>query len=126
MDRAINKHEQYLNTLLRVQLSDDDFAQLTKQRRFEIRAPPSQNQKSTAECLAWVVSRVEQQGDDNGNNGGTNNIYETVMKPLDLMVRSGARLLIVKKKPKSRTKRGRLHLQQNSDDASTKIGTYEQ
>ncbi|KAL3805114.1 hypothetical protein HJC23_003342 [Cyclotella cryptica] len=28
-------------------------------RRFQIRAPPSPNHLSTAECLAWVASRVE-------------------------------------------------------------------
>lgn len=47
-----------------------------KQKRFGIRTPPSPGQLSTAECLALVVSRVENDPE----------IYETIMKPLDLMV----------------------------------------
>ena len=47
------------------------------QRRFQIRAPPSPNHLSTAECLAWVVSRVEKNP----------LIYETISKVLDHMVR---------------------------------------
>lgn len=46
------------------------------QRRFEIRAPPSPNHLSTAECLAWVASRVERDPV----------IYESIMKVLDHMV----------------------------------------
>lgn len=45
-------------------------------RRFEIRTPPSPDHLSTAECLAWIASRVE----------SDSNIYETLMKPLDYMV----------------------------------------
>eukprot|EP00559_Dactyliosolen_fragilissimus_P005953 CAMPEP_0184863350 /NCGR_PEP_ID=MMETSP0580-20130426/10596_1 /TAXON_ID=1118495 /ORGANISM="Dactyliosolen fragilissimus" /LENGTH=207 /DNA_ID=CAMNT_0027361635 /DNA_START=276 /DNA_END=899 /DNA_ORIENTATION=- len=47
-----------------------------KAKRFDIRTPPSENYLSTAECIAWVVSKVE-------NNPL---IYDTLMKPLDLMV----------------------------------------
>ena len=46
------------------------------QRRFEIRAPPSPDHLSTAECLAWIASRVENNLD----------IYEGIMKVLDYMV----------------------------------------
>jgi DTW domain-containing protein YfiP len=45
-------------------------------RRFEIRAPPSPNHLSTAECLAWVASRVERNPD----------IFESITKVLDYMV----------------------------------------
>lgn len=45
-------------------------------RRFDIRTPPSPQHLSTAECLALVVSRVEENPE----------IYDTIMKPLDLMV----------------------------------------
>jgi len=48
-----------------------------KPRRFDIRTPPSENHLSTAECIAWVVSAIEQDG----------SIYETLMKPLDYMVK---------------------------------------
>lgn len=46
------------------------------QRRFEIRAPPSPNHLSTAECLAWVASRVERNPI----------IFESITKVLDYMV----------------------------------------
>ncbi|KAL7461371.1 hypothetical protein ACHAXS_001791 [Conticribra weissflogii] len=46
------------------------------QRRFHIRAPPSPDHLSTAECLAWVASRVE----------GNPLIFESIMKVLDYMV----------------------------------------
>ncbi|KAL3782722.1 hypothetical protein ACHAWO_008303 [Cyclotella atomus] len=46
------------------------------QRRFEIRAPPSPDHLSTAECLAWVVSRVERNPV----------IFESITKVLDYMV----------------------------------------
>mmetsp|Transcript_27292 Transcript_27292/g.55114 ORF Transcript_27292/g.55114 Transcript_27292/m.55114 type:complete len:225 (-) Transcript_27292:10-684(-) len=46
------------------------------QRRFYIRAPPSPDHLSTAECLAWIASRVE----------GNPLIFESIMKVLDSMV----------------------------------------
>ncbi|KAK1741631.1 DTW domain-containing protein [Skeletonema marinoi] len=52
--------------------SNDAFVQ----RRFQIRAPPSPDHLSTAECLAWIASRVE----------GNSDIYEGIMKVLDYMV----------------------------------------
>jgi DTW domain-containing protein YfiP len=47
------------------------------QRRFLIRTPPSPDHLSTAECIAWIASRVE-------NNP---QIYESVTKVLVYMVR---------------------------------------
>ena len=46
------------------------------ERRFQIRTPPSPDHLSTAECLAWIVSRVE-------NNP---HIYQSITKALDYMV----------------------------------------
>ena len=46
-------------------------------KRFDIRTPPSPEHLCTAECLALVASRVEENPI----------VYETIMKPLDLMVR---------------------------------------
>ena len=46
------------------------------QRRFQIRAPPSPDHLSTAECLAWIASRVERNP----------HIFEGIMKVLDYMV----------------------------------------
>jgi len=46
------------------------------ERRFQIRTPPSPDHLSTAECLAWIVSRVE-------NNP---RIYQSITKALDYMV----------------------------------------
>jgi len=46
------------------------------ERRFLIRTPPSPDHLSTAESIAWIASRVE-------NNP---QIYESIMKALDYMV----------------------------------------
>ncbi|KAL7549829.1 hypothetical protein ACHAWF_014649 [Thalassiosira exigua] len=46
------------------------------ERRFRIRTPPSPDHLSTAECLAWIVSRVEHNPI----------VYQSVMKALDCMV----------------------------------------
>lgn len=46
------------------------------QRRFQIRAPPSPDHLSTAECMAWIASRIE----------SNSKIYEGIMKVLDYMV----------------------------------------
>jgi len=75
MDRANLQHGLYPTNTLRVQLSEQDLVGLSP-RRFDIRTPPSPQHLSTAECLAWVVSRVEERPE----------IYDTLMKPLDLMV----------------------------------------
>jgi len=76
MDRANMDHQLYPPNTLRVQLTAKDLQNLTTLRRFDIRTPPSPQHLSTAECLAWVVSHVE-------NNPA---IYDTLMKPLDCMV----------------------------------------
>ena len=73
MERASQfpPHTQY------IQLdADTDLCNLPTPKRFDIRTPPSPAHLSTAECLALVVSRVE----------GNPLIYDTIMKPLDLMV----------------------------------------
>ena len=48
------------------------------ERRFQIRTPPSPDHLSTAECLAWIASRVEHNPD----------IYQGIMKTLDYMVKT--------------------------------------
>jgi DTW domain-containing protein YfiP len=102
MDRA-NQEHYARHGIKRVQLGATDFHELfvhentnssssssssssgngnnsrsrSKAKRFDIRTPPSERHLSTAECLAWTVSKIEQQ---------PNEIYETLMKPLDLAV----------------------------------------
>lgn len=46
-------------------------------RRFDIRTPPSANHLSTGECIAWVVAVIE----------NAPSLYETLTKPMDLMVK---------------------------------------
>ena len=81
MDRANLQHGLYPTNTLRVQLSEQDLVGLVP-RRFDIRTPPPSPSPqhyyylSTAECLAWVVARVEERPE----------IYDILMKPLDLMV----------------------------------------
>ena len=79
MDKANAQNHLYPPNLQRVQLTERDDLQTILQshpRRFDIRTPPSPCHLSTAECLAWVVARVE---DDP-------TLYDTFMKPLDCMV----------------------------------------
>ena len=101
MDRANIQHGCYPSSLLqRIQLTPSDFdhpffmeeqrqrldndndSDAPSFRRFSIRTPPKANTSdnivylSTAECLAYVLARIERQDD----------IYATIMKPLDLMV----------------------------------------
>ncbi|KAL7486605.1 hypothetical protein ACHAW6_012211 [Cyclotella cf. meneghiniana] len=67
------------DTIEKTSTDSTDSALETKpfvQRRFQIRAPPSPNHLSTAECLAWVASRVE----------GNPAIFETITNVLDYMV----------------------------------------
>jgi len=73
------EHQLYPANLQRVQLTEHDDLQTILQqhaRRFNIRTPPSPEHLSTAECLAWVASKVEEDPI----------IYDTLMKPLDSMV----------------------------------------
>ena len=62
-----------------IQIALDEVAARTgtfRPNRFEIRTPPSVDHLSTAECLAWVVATIEENP----------MIYETLLRPLDLMV----------------------------------------
>jgi hypothetical protein len=79
MDRANVQNNCYPKHMLRVQLSEQDFDSSFKPRRFDIRTPPTDQHLSTAECLALVLSRIE--------HDEHRIIYDTIMKPLDLMVR---------------------------------------
>jgi DTW domain-containing protein YfiP len=70
MHTANLKNKVYPPNMQIVQLSD------LPDSRFDIRRPPADNQWSTAEALAYVVSRVE-------DNAG---LYASMIKPLDCMV----------------------------------------
>ena len=76
MDLYNTQREKYPAHLQRVQLSPRDLRSMERPKRFAIRTPPSEQHLSTAEALAWVVAKVE----------GDESIYQTLMKPLDLMV----------------------------------------
>jgi DTW domain-containing protein YfiP len=104
MDRSNVQHDCYPSSIMqRIQLTPSDFdhpifAQQQQQQqqhgnftsndtavalhRFSIRTPPKSDAKSnmiylsTAECLAYVLARIER----------NDSIYYTIMKPLDLMV----------------------------------------
>ena len=75
MDQANQCTHQYPAHMTRIQLTMEDLRNFTP-RRFDIRTPISDQHLSTAECIAWVLSKVE----------GKPEIYDTIMKPLDLMV----------------------------------------
>ena len=77
MDKANIQNECYPKHMLRVQLSELDF-DCFKPRRFDIRTPPTDQHLSTAESVAFVLSKIEEDH--------SHIIYDTIMKPLDLMV----------------------------------------
>jgi DTW domain-containing protein YfiP len=74
MDRANAPY--YPPHMIRVQLKPTDDVPNFSPGRFDIRTPPSQDHLSTAECMAWVASRVERD----------ESLYESLLAPLDYMV----------------------------------------
>lgn len=79
MENACTIHKVWPSNLIRVKLSPANTNKILhdfQPRRFDIRAPPSPNHLSTAECIARVLTLVE-------NNVS---IFDVLMKPLDLMV----------------------------------------
>jgi len=91
MDKSCTQYDMYPSHMIRVKLdpikdADGMFvvggtnvATISQFQpgRFSIRTPPTPKHLSTTECIAWVVSIVEE------NRG----IYDTLMRPLDLMVK---------------------------------------
>jgi DTW domain-containing protein YfiP len=73
MHMANQSTGQYPSHMICVALNADDWE---FQNRFDIRTPPSPNHLSTAECIAWVISVIEEDP----------LLYDTLMRPLDLMV----------------------------------------
>ncbi|CAB9519508.1 DTW domain-containing protein 2 [Seminavis robusta] len=83
MDRANQPY--YPSHMKRVALSwDDPLRPTTVPFRFDIRTPPSQVHLSTAECIAWVLSALEDESSK--DNQSHNMLYSNLMKPLDCMV----------------------------------------
>ena len=86
MDLKDKQEKQYPDRMIiRIQLkptTDDKMPNDTFQPgRFGIRTPPSPDHLSTAECIAWIASRVEQPQQDSSVL-----LLETLLKPLDCMV----------------------------------------
>jgi DTW domain-containing protein YfiP len=72
---------QFSKNVIKVALRQEDWSLFIKKSefkpaRFDIRTPPSPNHLSTAECIAWIISTIENDPSH----------YDTIMKPLDLMV----------------------------------------
>jgi len=100
MDKANLLNDLYPPHMKRVALSWDDPlrpAEAVVPRRFDIRTPPSEVHLSTAECIAWLLSALEDEDDDNEHSREshdkqkessttTSSIYSTLMKALDCMV----------------------------------------
>jgi len=70
------KDKVYPPNLIQVKLTSADFGDAFRPRRFWIRTPPTEEHFSSAEAIAWVLSKMEQNPE----------IYDAIMKPLDLMV----------------------------------------
>lgn len=82
MDLKNKEESQYPSRMIRIQLkptTDDKMPNDTfKPGRFDIRTPPTSDHLSTAECIAWIASRVETQD--------STLLLDTLLKPLDCMV----------------------------------------
>ena len=76
MLKAGLKNNIWPSHMIYVKLTKDDLTAGFKPRRFDIRTPPSIDQLSTAECIAHTLRVVEERDD----------IFDILMKPLDLMV----------------------------------------
>lgn len=73
---AQSHHDDSANDKTKTEASSNDERLTFIERRFQIRAPPSPDHLSTAECLAWIASRVEHNP----------HIYQSILKTLDYMV----------------------------------------
>jgi DTW domain-containing protein YfiP len=84
MDWKNQQEKWYPDRTIRIQLkptTDDKMPNDTFQPgRFDIRTPPSPDHLSTAECIAWIASRIEQP------HQGSSALLDTLLKPLDCMV----------------------------------------
>lgn len=77
MDAKSTNAQAWPKHMIRVKLDATDFGSDFKPRRFDyIRTPPTEDYLSTAECIAQTLQVVE-------NN---KTLFESLMKPLDLMV----------------------------------------
>jgi len=75
MHKKTSLRNAWPQNMLQVKLSPTSNSRY-KPNRFNIRATPSLDQMSTAECIAFVVSVIEDREE----------LYDTLMKPLDCMV----------------------------------------
>jgi len=73
VDNGYNNNNADANSKLKDRNNEDSTF---IERRFQIRAPPSPDHLSTAECVSWIVSRVERNP----------MIYQSIMNTLDFMV----------------------------------------
>ena len=94
MDSKTTQNGGWPKHVIRIKISnfENDF----KPRRFDIRTPPSQSHLSTAECIAQVLKVVEDKGTE---------LYEALMRPLDLMVQQWHSFQNDKKKLKMNDKK---------------------
>jgi DTW domain-containing protein YfiP len=80
--REMDRASVYPDHMIRIQWTPKKDLQMeTYNPRFAIRKPPSPNCLSTAECIAHVVSQLEDDDDDDGPS-----LFDQLMKPLDWMV----------------------------------------
>jgi DTW domain-containing protein YfiP len=88
MMRACSNHGIWPPHMRQVKLVKHNMSFAFQPRRFDIRTPPSEEHLSTAECIAQVLRFVE----------GRDEIFTTLMKPLDLMVKQWHSFMVKKRK----------------------------
>lgn len=90
MDMKSIENKSWPKHMIRFKLNPKkgDCGERFKPRRFDIRSPPSINHLSTAECIAHVLRIVEaDEGSEVGLDQKDDSLFDTLMKPLDLMVK---------------------------------------
>jgi DTW domain-containing protein YfiP len=75
MDSKTMQNSGWPSHVVKVKLSN--FGINFQPRRFDIRAPPSNDHLCTAECIAQVLKIMEEDGEE---------LFDTLMRPLDHMV----------------------------------------
>ena len=91
MDSKSIENKSWPKHMIRIKLNPEkgECGENFQPRRFDIRTPPSINHLSTAECIAHVIRIVEAGlGSKLGPERKDDILFQTLMKPLDLMVKT--------------------------------------
>eukprot|EP01083_Nonionella_stella_P130075 394751_1 len=103
MDTKSIENNSWPKHMIRIKLNPEkgDCGENFQPKRFDIRSPPSINHLSTAECIAHVLRIVEAGKKSKVDSERKDDcLFNTLMKPLDLMVKQWRSFSDGKKKMK--------------------------